>query len=114
MVKYIPKQGDIVYFDLNPVKGHEQGGYRPAVVLSTNKFNKFNNMILCCPITSNNKFFPSHYELQKPKKIKGSVLCEHIRSIDFDERNVEFVEKVSSFDFNNIMSLFLTFFDEKL
>ncbi len=28
--KYIPKQGDIVYFDFNHNKGHEQKGKRPA------------------------------------------------------------------------------------
>ena len=24
--KYIPKQGDVVFFDFNPTKGHEQAG----------------------------------------------------------------------------------------
>lgn len=114
MVKYIPNQGDIVFFDLNPVKGHEQSGYRPAVVISTKKFNNFNNMIICCPISSNTKDFPSHYELEDTKKIHGSVLCEHVRSIDYNERNVKYVEKVSKNDFENIMSLFNTFFDESI
>ena len=36
MVKYIPKQGDIVYVDLDPTKGHEQRGTRPAIVISNN------------------------------------------------------------------------------
>lgn len=30
--KYIPKQGDILLINLNPKKGHEQSGIRPAVV----------------------------------------------------------------------------------
>ena len=114
MVKYVPKQGDIVFFDLNPIKGHEQGGYRPAIVISNTNFNKFNGIVICCPITSNTKSFPSHYELQYSKKIKGSVLCEHIRSFDFNERKMKFVEKSSKEDLNNIIYLLTTFFDDNL
>lgn len=112
MVNYIPKQGDIVFVDFNPIKGHEQGGYRPAIVLSSNKFNKYNNMAIICPITSNTKIFPSHYELLDSKKINGSVLCEHVRSIDFNSRKLKFIESASNFDFNNIMSLFISLLDE--
>ena len=45
--KYIPRQGDIVYLDFVPTKGHEQTGYRPAVVVSNNVFND-NNFASCC------------------------------------------------------------------
>ena len=46
--KYIPKQGDIVFLDFTPTKGHEQMGYRPAVVLSNDVFNKntFNKTLI--------------------------------------------------------------------
>ena len=41
MVKrYTPKQGDVVLLDFNPTKGHEQCGFRPAVVISNNVFNE--------------------------------------------------------------------------
>lgn len=113
MVKYVPKRKDIIFFDLNPVKGHEQGGKRPAIVLSSNSFNKLTNMVIVCPITSNTKQFPSHYELQNTKKINGSVLCEHVRSIDFNERKVSFIEKVNDDEYDNILELFTSCFDEK-
>lgn len=103
--KYIPKQGDIVMFDLNPTKEHEQPGYRPAVVLSKDVFNENTNMIIVCPITSNDKYFPTHYKLEDSNKINGSVLCEHIRSIDYKIRNVKFVEKLSDNDFLSIITL---------
>ena len=35
-MRYIPKQGDVVFVDLNPIKGHEQSGFRTAVVISNN------------------------------------------------------------------------------
>ena len=114
MVKYIPKQKDIIYLDFNPTKGHEQSGTRPALVLSSNKFNKITNMAIVCPITSNTKEFPSHYLLEKTKIIKGSVLCEHVRSIDYTIRNVTYVEKLNDNEFDNIMQLFNSLFNEAL
>ena len=114
MVNYVPKQKDILLLDFNPTKGHEQSGTRPALVLSSNSFNKITNMAIVCPITSNTKEFPSHYILEQTKKIKGSVLCEHVRSIDYNTRRVKFVEKVSNEEFDNIMNLFNSLFDEKL
>ena len=103
--KYIPKQGDIVFLDFNPTKGHEQAGKRPAVVISTNVFNQNTKMIIVCPITSSNKEFPTHYKLEDTKNACGSVLCEHIRSIDYEARDLKFVEKLSNNDFISIITL---------
>lgn len=103
--KYIPKQGDVVYLDFNPTKGHEQTGFRPAIIISNNIFNVHTKMVMVCPITSNNKYFPTHYCLEDTKNIKGSVLCEHIRSIDYEARNVKFVERLSDNDFISIIAL---------
>ena len=103
--KYIPKQGDIVFLDFNPTKGHEQAGMRPAVVISTNTFNQNTKMVMLCPITSNNKEFPTHCQLEDTKRVHGSVLCEHIRSIDYEIRNLKFVEQLSSNDFISVLTL---------
>ena len=103
--KYVPKQGDVVFLDFNPKKGHEQSGFRPAVVISNNVFNENTKMVIVCPITSNDKEFPTHYRLENTKKIYGSVLCEHIRSIDYEIRNLKFVEKLSNNDFISIITL---------
>lgn len=103
--KYIPKQSDVVFLDFNPIKGHEQSGFRPAVVISNNVFNEKTKMVMVCPITSNNKDFPTHYKLEDTKKIQGSVLCEHIRSIDYEIRNLKFVEKLTDNDFLSIITL---------
>ncbi len=106
MVKnYIPNQGDIVFLDFNPTKRHEQKGYRPAIIISNNVFNKHTKMVMVCPIISNEKEFPTHYNLKDSEQIKGSVLCEHIRSIDYEIRNLMYVEKASKKDFENIKDL---------
>ena len=103
--KYIPKQGDVIFLNFNPTKGHEQAGFRPAVVISNNVFNQNTKMVMVCPITSNDKYFPTHYNLEDTKNIHGAVLCEHIRSIDYESRNVKFVEKLSDNDFLSVITL---------
>ena len=101
----MPEQGDIVFLYFNPTKGHEQIGFRPAVVISTNIFYQNTKMVIVCPITSNEKEFPTHYKLEDTKNVYGSVLCEHIRSLDYEIRNFKFVEKLSENDFISIITL---------
>ena len=112
MVNYIPKQGDVVLLNLNPTKGHEQQGFRPGIVVSTNAFNKYTKMAIICPITSNEKDFPTHYLLKSTIKIHGSVLCEHTRSIDYESRKLRFVEKVSDEELISIMTLMYACIEE--
>lgn len=102
---YIPKQGDICYMDFAPTKGHEQNGVRPAVVISKDSYNKYTNMAIICPITTNIKKFPTHYELLNTKKVKGAILCEHVRSIDFSARKLSFVEKIKKEELEEIIDI---------
>lgn len=103
--KYVPMQGDIIYLDFNPIKGHKQSGHRPAVVISNNYFNEYTKMILVCPITTNNKYFPTHYLLEDTINIQGSVLCEHIRSINYEVRKVKLVERLNKNDYVSVITL---------
>ena len=103
--KYIPKQGDVIFLNFNPTKDYEQAGFRPAIVISNNVFNQNTKMVMVCPIISNDKYFPTHYNLEDTKNIHGAVLCEHIRSIDYESRNVKFVEKLSDNDFLSVITL---------
>ncbi|MGC8494684.1 MAG: type II toxin-antitoxin system PemK/MazF family toxin [Syntrophobacteraceae bacterium] len=43
---YFPRRGDVITLDFDPVKGHEQGGRRPAVVISEGEIeNKLGPLI---------------------------------------------------------------------
>lgn len=111
MEKYIPKEKDIVLIDLSPVKGHEQNGKRPVLVISSRLFNQFTNMAMVCPISLNTKNFPTHYNLRNHKFIKGTVLCEHLRSIDYNERQMEYIESISEKEYEDIIDLIGSFFE---
>ena len=45
-------RGDIVWADLNPVKGHEQAGLRPALILSPEIFNDRSGTVIAMALTS--------------------------------------------------------------
>ena len=45
-------RGDIVWADLNPVKGHEQAGLRPALILSPQVFNERSGTVIAMALTS--------------------------------------------------------------
>jgi mRNA interferase MazF len=44
-------RGDILWADLNPVIGSEQGGLRPVLVLSHNVFNQRSGTVIAVAIT---------------------------------------------------------------
>lgn len=88
------KQGDIILIDFNPSMGHEEGKYRPGLVVSNDDFNSYcGGMALICPI-SHAKNFPLHIDLPDGLNTNGKVLCEHIRSLDVNARTYKYVETV--------------------
>ena len=88
------KQGDIIKLDFNPQTGHEQSGYRPAVVLSNNFFNQKTNLTIVCPITNTNNKFPLHIPLDERTQTTGVILCEHIKALDLTSRQYKIIEKL--------------------
>ncbi len=98
-MKYVPSRGDIVWIDFDPTVGHEQRGRRPALVISPEKYNKISGRGIFCPITSKTKGYIFEVSFEG-KNIKGSVLADQIRTMDFSKRNIVFVEKASKEVFN--------------
>ncbi len=99
------KQGDIIKVNFNPQAGHEQAGYRPAVVISNNFFNEKTKLAILCPITNTNNHFPLHIPLDTRTKTTGVVLCEHIRTLDLEARPYVFVEKMPEDILKNIINI---------
>ena len=88
------KQGDIIKVSLDPTAGHEQSGYRPAVVISNDFFNKKTDLVIVCPITNTNNRFPLHIPLDERTATTGVILCEHIRTLDLNSRPHTVVESL--------------------
>lgn len=45
-------RGEILWADLNPVRGHEQAGHRPVLVLSHDIFNARSGTVIAVALTS--------------------------------------------------------------
>lgn len=88
------KQGSIIKLSFNPQVGHEQAGFRPAVVISDNIFNEKTNLSIVCPITNTNNYFPLHIPLDSRTKTTGVILCEHLKSLDLNSRDYQFIENL--------------------
>ena len=55
---YCPDAGDLIWIDLSPTVGHEQSGRRPALVLTSSKYNAASGLCVACPITSRVRGYP--------------------------------------------------------
>lgn len=79
------RQCELWYADLNPVKGSEQAGLRPVVIVSGNLANTYLNTVICCPLTSKVKHYKGNVVLlpNADNKLKkaSEILTFHIRSI---------------------------------
>lgn len=96
MVKeYIPQRGDIIWLDFNPQAGHEQAGKRPALVLSPEAYNRKTGLLLACPITSRVKGYPFEVLIMDELPVKGAILADQIKSLDWQARNARFACQVS-------------------
>lgn len=87
-------QGNIIKVNFNPQRGHEQAGYRPALVVSNNTFNQRTKLVIACPITNTNNNFPLHIPLDDRTETTGVILCEHVRTLDLESRPYKYVEDV--------------------
>jgi mRNA interferase MazF len=92
---YQPDRGDIVWMDWTPHAGTEQGGRRPALVLSALDFNIATGLAFCCPITSQGKGSSFEVPLPRGAGVSGFVLTDNLRSLDWIARNAEFKSKVN-------------------
>ncbi len=80
-------RGEIRWADLNPVRGHEQAGLRPVMILSHDIFNERSGTVIAVAITSQPQKagFPLTLELKSAKLPKKSWLkISQIRTLSIE------------------------------
>jgi mRNA interferase MazF len=102
--KYIPERGDVVWIDLDPTKGHEQKGRRPALVVSSAEYNAPSCLVLVVPITSQSKGYPFEIKINT-KQVKGVILADQLKSLDWSVRGVTFAVKAPPEVFKQVAEL---------
>ena len=83
---YVPDRGDIVRLQFNPQAGHEQAGHRPALVLSPASYNRRSGLMLCCPMTSQMKWYPFEVLIAADTDRDSVVLADQVKSLDWKVR----------------------------
>jgi mRNA interferase MazF len=95
-------RGEIRWADLNPVRGHEQAGLRPVLILSHDIFNEKSGTVIAVAITSQPQKagFPLVLELKSPNLPKKSWLkISQIRTLSI-ERIGKVISKASLEELN--------------
>lgn len=90
---FVPARGDIVRMSFSPQSGHEQAGWRPALVVSPEAYNRASSLALLCPITSRVKGYPFEVRLPPETTTSGAVLVDQLRSLDWRARKARFIER---------------------
>jgi mRNA interferase MazF len=90
---YVPDAGDLVWLTFDPQAGHEQRGRRPALILSPRAYNAKTKLALACPVTSQVKGYPFEVSLPAGGTIRGAVLADHVKNLDWEARRVRFETK---------------------
>ena len=91
---YVPDAGDVVCLQFTPQAGHEQAGYRPALVLSPASYNAKTSLMLCCPLTTHAKNYP--FEVPVGDEAGGVVLSDQVKSLDWRTRDAKRKGRVSA------------------
>jgi mRNA interferase MazF len=80
-----PRYGEVWLCELDPVRGHEQAGRRPALVVSPDRFNQGPaGLVIVVPLTTRDRRVPLHVAIDPPEgglRGRSFALCEMVRSI---------------------------------
>jgi mRNA interferase MazF len=81
-----PRRGEIYWIDFNPVIGSEQGGRRPAVVISTDDFNKNVPVVAVAAISTSQATRTSPLAVNlpagQPLQLASRILAFQVRTVD--------------------------------
>ena len=74
--------GDVLWIDFGKPLGHEQGGRRPAILLTPRDYNMRSSVLVVCPITRRQRGWPFEVALPATAVVRGVVLVDQVKVID--------------------------------
>jgi len=102
---YTPKKGDFIAVTFDPQSGHEQKGRRPALVISNTLFNEQTGLAMVCPLTITERGYPFHVAIADNPHVKGFVMVEQVKSIDYRARQAKLIGKASDDLLDEVLSI---------
>jgi mRNA interferase MazF len=88
---YVPDKAHIIKINFDPQTGHEQAGWRPALVLSPAAYNRV-GLAIVVPITKQVKGYPFEVLVPAGLATTGVILSDAIKSVDWKARRARFIE----------------------
>lgn len=85
---------------LDPIKGSEQAGFRPCVVVSPDSMNAQLDTVIVVPLTTKAKDWPTRVET-KFAGTEGQAMCEQIRTVS----QKRFKEKIDRLNISEIIQI---------
>ncbi|QNQ80565.1 type II toxin-antitoxin system PemK/MazF family toxin [Lactobacillus sp. PV034] len=98
-------QGDFVWLNFSPSEGNEMRGKHPAVIVSTDSYNRAGNYVIVCPITSHGSDAPIYFKLVNYETVHGRVNCSQIHSFDQSRIIDKTGERMTASDFTFVHQL---------
>jgi mRNA interferase MazF len=90
---YVPDRGHLIKIDFDPGTGHEQTGWRPALVLSPASYNRPTGLAIVVPITNKQKGYPFEVALPAGLKVTGVVLSDAVKNLDWRARHARYIDQ---------------------
>jgi mRNA interferase MazF len=103
--QYVPEKGDFIAVTFDPQSGREQKGRRPALVVSNTLFNQQTGLAIVCPITKTDRGYPFHVAITGNPDVRGFVMVEQVKSIDFRARKAKLIGRASGDVLDEVLSL---------
>lgn len=101
---YVPDRGDLVLVEFDPQSGKEQAGLRPALTLSPKIYNQKTGLGLFCPITTAIKGYPFETILPNTCTIRGAILADHIKNMDWRSRKAKYISKIDDYILDEVIN----------
>lgn len=108
-----PRLGEVWSVSFDPVQGHEQGGVRPALIISNDRFNRTpHTLCILVPLTRTDRGIPSHILIHPPEgglRDLSFVLCEQVRSLSVTRlhRRLGTVEQSTMEQVQSMVAMFI-------
>jgi len=103
--EYTPARGDIVKLDVAPDEsGLPEKQKRNMLVISPKAYNEKTGLALFCPVKNKAKGYPFEVEIPEDSKVKGIILSDQLKSLNWKNRNAEFVCKLQDEKIADVIS----------
>ena len=102
---YVPDRGDIIWLDLSSDESaQEQRERKSVLVISPKVYNNKAGLVIVCPIKAKIKGYPFEVIIPEDTKIKGVILADQVKSLNWKTRNAEYICKLADGKFSEVVS----------